>query len=305
MDVASAVRLFILAALWGGSFLFMRIASPALGAIPTAFARVLLGALGLMVLVLVLRVARSFNGRFTATLVLGAINSAIPFLMFSIAARVLPAGYSAILNATAPLMAVVIGAMLFGERITSLKGAGVLIGFTGVVVLTRAGTVDLGLPVLLGVGACLVATACYALGGFLTKRIADGLDSRLVALGSQCGAVVMLAPFMAWDASQHAVVLASVDARVWISLLGLGLLCTSVAYVLYFRLIADVGPMKALTVTFLIPVFAVFWAWLILDEPASLAHVVGGGLIAVALWMVLHVPSSQAMRNAPSVRAGK
>jgi len=290
MSIASLTRLFVLAALWGGSFLLMRIAAPVLGAIPTAFGRVVLGAAGLLVIIVLLRVPRAFHGKFAATLALGAINSGLPFLLFSLAARVLPAGYSAILNATTPLMGVVIGAAAFGERITASKAAGVFFGLAGVAVLTRTGPLQATGPVLWGVVACLAATACYGLAGFLTKRwIAQrgGLDSRLVAMGSQIGAVLLLLPFMGWELASQPIAWEAAGSGVWLALLALGLLCTSLAYVLYFRLIADVGPLKALTVTFLIPLFGVFWGWLVLGEAASLAHAAGGGLIAMALWLVL------------------
>jgi drug/metabolite transporter (DMT)-like permease len=296
MDIASRTRLVLLAALWGGSFLFMRIAAPVLGAIPTAFARVALGALGLALLIGVLRAPRAFKGLFAATLALGVLNSGIPFLMFSLAAKVLPAGYSAILNATTPLMGVLIGSTLFKESVSAWKLVGMGLGLAGVAVLMRAGPADADAAVLLGVGACLVATACYALAGFLTRRWITqrgGLDSKLVAIGSQLGATVLLVPFMAWHATvEPSPAWSAVDAKVWLSMLALGLLCTSLAYVLYFRLIADVGPLKALTVTFLVPPFGVLWGWWLLGEPVSWAHLAGGGLIAVALWMVLRPASS-------------
>jgi drug/metabolite transporter (DMT)-like permease len=297
MDFGSALRLFLLAAIWGGSFIFMRIAAPVLGAMPTAFGRVCLGAIGLALLIAAMRVPRSFRGRLVATLALGAINSGVPFLMFSFAARVLPAGYSAILNATAPLMGVIVGLAAFGEHVTMPKAVGVLTGMLGVAVLTRAGPIELSGPALWGIAACLVATTCYGLAGFLTRRwITErgGLDSRIVALGSQVGAVALLAPFALSDMAAHPIAVRAVGATVWISMLALGLLCTSAAYVLYFRLIADIGPLKALTVTFLIPLFGVLWGWLALGEVATLAHALGGGLIGIALWLVL--------RPAPSGR---
>lgn len=295
MPLPSLVRLALLAALWGASFLFMRVTAPALGAVPTAFGRVALAALGLVLLLAALRVSWRFDGKLRATLLLGAINSGVPFLMYALAARVLPAGYSAILNATAPLMGVLIGAALFGERLTPAKLASVLLGLAGVALLTRTGPAEVNAALLGGVAACLVATTCYGLAGYLTKRwIGDrgGLDSRLVALGSQMGAVLLLAPAMAWDASVHPLAWAAVTPTVWLALAALGLLCTSVAYILYFRLIADVGPLKALTVTFLVPLFAVLWGWLLLDEPVTWAHAAGGGLIGVALVLVLR-PSAR------------
>ncbi|QPF73296.1 DMT family transporter [Roseateles sp. DAIF2] len=311
MSPASLTRLLLLAALWGGSFLLMRIAAPVLGAVPTAFARVALGAAGLLALVLLLRVPLSFRDKFVATLALGAINSGLPFLMFALAARVLPAGYSAILNATTPLMGVLIGAALFGEHIGRAKAAGVLLGLLGVAVLTRTGPLDTSAPVLWGVAACLVATACYGLAGFLTQRwIArrGGLDSRMVALGSQLGALLLLLPCVGWLAAapdNTMPPLAEIGPQVGAALLALGLLCTSFAYVLYFRLIADVGPLKALSVTFLIPLFGMFWGWLVLDERASLAHAAGGGLIALALWLVMRPAPSAAPSAAPAQPAAR
>jgi drug/metabolite transporter (DMT)-like permease len=301
MDIRSVLRLVLLAAIWGGSFLFMRISAPVLGALPTAFGRACLGAIGLIVLIAAtnsLRLPR-FRGRFVATLALGAINSGVPFLMFSFAARVLPAGYSAILNATAPLMGVLVGLVGFGQRITRSKLTGMLLGLAGVAVLTAAGPLEASGPALWGVAECLVATTCYALAGFLTQRWITrrgGLDARVVALGSQIGAVALLAPFALWDLSAHPIAFGDVIATVWMSMLALGLLCTSAAYILYFRLIADIGPLKALTVTFLIPVFGVLWGWMALGEVATAAHELGGGLIAVALWLVLR-PASPVRRR--------
>lgn len=293
MNISSLVRLFTLAALWGGSFLFVRMTVPVLGAVPTTFGRVVLAAAGLMAMVAVARLRPAFHGKLGAALVLGVVNSGIPFLMFALAARVLPAGYSAILNATTPLMGVLIGALAFGERITAARLGGVLLGMAGVAVLAQAGPVALTPAALGGICACLVATACYGTAGFLTRRwitARGGLDSRLVALGSQWGAVLVLAPFAAWEAWRQPGLPATWMAAspvVWAALLATGLLCTAWAYVLYFRLIADVGPVKALTVTFLIPPFGVAWGWLVLGEAATWAHAAGGGLIGGALWLVL------------------
>lgn len=293
MNTASLVRLLTLAALWGGSFLFMRMIVPVLGAVPTAFGRVALAALGLVALVVVARLRPAFQGKLGAALLLGVVNSGIPFLMFALAARVLPAGYSAILNATTPLMGVLIGALAFGERITGPRLGGVVLGMAGVAVLAQAGPVALTPEALGGIGACLVATACYGTAGFLTRRwisARGGLDSRLVALGSQWGALLALAPFAAWEIWRQPDLPGAWLAAppvVWAALLATGLLCTAWAYVLYFRLIADVGPVKALTVTFLIPPFGVAWGWLVLGEAATWAHAAGGALIAGALWLVL------------------
>lgn len=293
MNASSLFRLILLAAIWGGSFLFMRIGVPALGAVVTAFARVTLGAVGLVLLVKLMRLAWRFDGKFAACMILGVINAGIPFLLFCLAAKVLPAGYSAILNATAPLMGALIGYFAFGENMNRNKLGGLALGLFGVAVLTRTGPVEIGAGMLGGVLLCLLATACYGWSSFLARRWITqrgGLDSRLVAMSSQFGAVLVLLPFAGYQLLETPVVFSAVGPRVWLSMLALGFVCTSLAFVLYFRLIADIGPLKTLTVTFLIPAFGVLWGWLLLDETVTLAHLAGGALIAAALWLVMRPP---------------
>lgn len=289
MKLSDYVRLLVLAAIWGASFLFMRIAAPVLGALPTAFFRVLLGAIGLAVILAILKTKTDFNGKLKATMFLGVINSGIPFLMYSVAALLLPAGYSAILNATTPLMGVLIGSMFFNDSLTVKKAAGVLIGLMGITLLTTTGPVTLSSTVVMGALACLVATTCYGASGFLTKQwVADkgGLDAKLVAFGSQIGATLFLAPFFGISATVNPP-LSWGDSTVWLALAAVGFICTACAYILYFRLIADIGPVRSLTVTFLIPPFGVLWGVMFLDEHLSVAHLYGGGLICLAVWFVL------------------
>lgn len=289
MTTIDTIRLLALSAIWGASFLFMRIIAPTLGALPTAFIRVLLAAIGLVLILAVMRVKWDFKGKAGATLVLGIINSGIPFAMYSFAAMVLPAGYSAILNATTPLMGAIMGALFFSEKLAGAKAIGVLLGLAGVAVLTHTGSVELDSSAIMGAGACLVATACYGLAGFLVKRwITDkgGLDSKLVALGSQIGATVLLLPVFAVGVSV-APPTSWGGAGVWAAMAGLGFVCTAFAYILYFRLIADIGPVKSLTVTFLVPPFGVLWGALFLHEQLTASHLAGGALIGIAVWMVL------------------
>lgn len=298
MRPADLARLLLLAAIWGASFLFMRIVAPVLGSMPTAFFRASIGLLGLLAIVWLLRVRWQFNGKLKHCLMLGVINAGIPSAMYCLAALVLPAGYSAIFNATTPMMGVLIGMLFFAEALTLSKAAGVAIGLFGVAVLTRTGPVAFDLDLLLGAAACLVATACYGVAGFLTRRWIGqqgGLDNRLTALASLAGASLFLLPLFGgslWlqpPASWGGL-------EVWLSLAGLGLLCTALAYVLYFRLLSDIGPIKASTTTFLIPPFGVLWGALLLDEPLSWAYLYGGVLIALALWLV--VRTSPAAKNA-------
>ncbi len=289
MRPVDTLYLLGLAAIWGASFLFMRIIAPDIGTVPTAFFRVSIAAAGLLVMLAAMRVSWDFQGKFKTVLLLGVINSGAPATLYALAAQVLPAGYSAIFNATTPLMGVLIGGLFFSERLTPSKVAGVCLGLFGVGVLTRAGPVAFDLELLTGALACLLATTCYGFAGFLARRWLDqrgGLDSRLAALGSMLGATLFLLPLFAYSAIRHPP--ASWGGwHVWLSLLGLGLMCTAFAYVLYFRLLTAIGPVRSMTTTFLIPPFGVLWGALLLDEPLSMAHLYGGILIAGALWLVL------------------
>ena len=282
-------RLLALAAIWGASFLFLRIIAPVLGTFPTAFFRVLLATAGLLAILLLLRMRWDFRGKLGLCLVLGVINSGLPFALYSVAAQLVPAGYSAIFNATTPMMGVLIGALFFAEELTLAKIIGVFSGLGGVALLMRIGPVPFDMELLLGALACLGATACYGFGGFLTRRWinqGEGLNSEVVAFGSQLGAALCLLPLFGLSLL-NAPPVDWGDSTVWLSLLGLGLVCTAFAYILYFRLLADIGPVKTLTVTFLIPPFGVLWGVIFLDEPLSWAYVQGGALIALALWLIL------------------
>ena len=302
MKLSDFVRLLALAAIWGASFLFMRISAPVLGALPTAFFRVLLGAIGLAVILAILKTKVDFKGKLQQIMVLGVINSGIPFLMYSVAALLLPAGYSAIFNATTPMMGVLIGWMCFSDSLTLKKGVGVLIGLMGITLLTSTGPVTLSMTVVMGALACLVATSCYGAAGFLTKRWVagkGGLDAKLVAFGSQIGATLFLVPFFGISTAINPPATWG-NPQVWIALVALGFICTACAYILYFRLIADIGPVRSLTVTFLIPPFGVLWGVMFLGERLSAAHLYGGGLICLAVWFVLSKSKPKQERSSAS-----
>ncbi len=281
-------RLLALAAIWGASFLFMRIAAPAFGSVNTTFLRVFFALVGLAAMLLLLRTPMQFQGKLKSIMVLGIINSGVPFLMYAVAALWLPAGYSAILNATTPLMGALIGFSFFHETLTLRKWAGVMLGLVGIGLITTTGEVDLSGQLAIGVLACLIATACYGCAGFLTRRWVTergGLDAKLVAFGSQIGAVLFLLPFFGYTlATGPAVDWA--QPGVWASVLAVGFLCTAFAYLLYFRLIADISPLRSLTVTFLIPPFGILWGYLVLGETLTGGFVFGGAVVCLAVWLV-------------------
>ena len=263
------VDFVLLAAIWGASFLFMRSASKEFGVFATAGLRTLIGAAFLLPLVLLrghLGALRQFAGR---TMAIGVMNSAIPFACFSFALLTISTGLSAILNATVPLFGALVAWAWLGDRPSRTRMLGLAIGFAGVTALAwekasfkpDASGLASGWAVL----ACLLATLCYGISASLAKKFLSGVPSLVSSSGSQMGAAVALAPLMLWYWPQ-----ANPSVQAWLSITALGLLCTGLAYVLYFRLIERAGPARALSVTFAIPVFAVGYGVLLLGETVTL-----------------------------------
>ncbi|PLK63146.1 EamA family transporter, partial [Klebsiella quasipneumoniae] len=178
--------------------------------------------------------------------------------------------------------------------LTLRKGGGALLGAIGVAVIARP-TSSLSAALLLpGIGACLIATACYGLAGFLTRRWIQqrgGLEAERVALGSLVGATLFLLPFFLWS-GWYGPVIDWRQSLPWIAIVMLGVVCTAVGYILYFRLIADIGPLRSLSVTFLIPPFAALWGYLYLGETIQKGLILSALLIGLALWLIV-VPSGR------------
>jgi len=270
----------LLAAIWGASFLFMRTAVVELGAIPTAGLRVAIASLFLLPLLLARGLGTTLRQRWKQVLVIGTLNSGLPFVCFSFALLSISTGLSSILNATTPLFGALIAWLWLKDRPSGTRILGLVIGFVGVALLAwdkasfkpDASGVSSGWAVL----ACLLATLCYGISASFTKRYMAGLPSLVSATGSQLGATVGLLPLTWWLWPQQAVSL-----NAWLAVIALGVLCSGVAYILYFRLIERAGPSRALAVTFAIPVFAVLYGVLLLGEVVT-PWMVGCGLVIVA-----------------------
>ncbi len=286
MRIADVVRLIALAVLWGGSFLLYRVVAPVLGTIASAEARV--GIAGLALLAwqqLAARPPFAWRGHAMPLLVVGIFNSAVPFALFGFAAHALPASYLAIINATSPLFGAAIGRVWLGEPLDARRGGGIAIGLVGVAVLVGLGPVPIDTTTVVACVASLVAAASYGLAGNCTRRFARRdaapVPPTTMATGSQLAAALVLLPLVAIAPPP-----AAPTGSIVVATLILALACTSVAYLLYFRLIADVGATRALTVTFLIPLFAIAWGWLVLDERPTPKMAIGTTLVIVATWLV-------------------
>lgn len=274
------LEFILLAAIWGASFLFMRIGTLQLGALPTAGLRVGIAALFLLPILLARGLGRALRAHWKLTFVVGILNSAIPFACFTYALQSITSGLSSILNATVPLFGAVIAWLWLKDRPNGSRILGLAVGFLGVALLAwdkasfkpDASGNATGWAVL----ACLLATLCYGISASFTKRYMAGMPSLVSATGSQLGAAVGLLPLTWWYWPAHAV---SLDA--WLAVIALGVLCSGVAYILYFRLIERAGPARALAVTFAIPVFAVLYGVAFLGEVVT-PWMVGCGLVIVA-----------------------
>jgi drug/metabolite transporter (DMT)-like permease len=270
-DWRTPLDLTLLGAIWGSSFLFMRIAAKPFGALALVEIRLALGAL---ILLPFLWKARALfpARRWPLLALIGAINSAVPFLLFAWAAQRAPAAVGAICNAMTVLFTALIAFLFFGEKIGTRKAMALLVGFIGVVVLAtgKAAGVGVGTAVLAGASASLL----YGLGVNLVKRHMQGLPPAASAAATLSCAALLLLPLAAthWPVTP-------VPTAAWISAGALGVLCTGLAFLLYYRLIQRIGPASASTVTYLVPLFGALFAWLFLGEAVTSTMLVAGVLI--------------------------
>ena len=268
MSAAVAAEFILLAALWGASFLFMRLGTLEFGPLPTAGLRVAIASLALLPVMLSRGLWPQLRQHWKPVMICGLINSAIPFALFSFALLSISTGLSSILNATVPLFGALVAWLWLGDKPGTSRTVGLVIGFIGVALLA-SGKASFkpdasGAVTAWGILACLLATLSYAVAASFTRRYLSGLNSLMVATGSQIGAALGLAlpTLLMWPVQAPTL-------KAWGALLALGILCTAVAYVLFFRLIEQLGPARAITVTFTIPVFAVFYGVTLLGETVT------------------------------------
>ncbi|HEX7750500.1 MAG TPA: DMT family transporter [Bordetella sp.] len=268
------LELFLLAAIWGASFLFMRVATPELGAIVLIALRV---GIATLVLVPVLRSTEAraqFRSKLRPLFIVSVTNSAIPFCLLAYSTLYVSAGMDSILNATTPLWAALVAVTLYRTAMNREQTLGLLFGLAGTVVLVWD-TLDSGVKgIPVAIGAALAATLCYGFAVNYSKRNLAGVPPFVAAFGSQFFSTLILLPLAVILWPQH-----PVANTTWACVAALGVVCTGIAYILYFRLIAHVGAAYAASVTFVIPLFGVLWGALFLGEQVTPTTVAGGLII--------------------------
>lgn len=289
MSTANLTRLLLLGAIWGTSFMLMRIAAPMFGPILTTFGRTLLGGIALYLFARSRGVDFAWRRNATTYLVIGLANTAVPFTLFAWSALYIPSSYMATMNSLAPIFTGVFGFLMLAERLTMTRVAAFVMGLFGVVVLVGVGPTVITPHVIGGVLAGLGAAVSYGFAATYTRMKAAGIPSLATATGSQCTAALALLPFAVPD-MPHALQVGTPYAAMAVVILGV--VCTGIAYALFFHLIATEGASKAVTVTFLVPATASIWAWLLMGEPITFGTVAGISIVlgATALTLGLFAP---------------
>lgn len=260
------LELLLLSAIWGASFLFLRIAAPVFGPIFLVEMRLLSALLVLLPLCLVLGKHREALRNWKRIFLISLFNMSLPFCLLAYAALSIGAGFISILNATVPFFTAFLAFIFWRQRLSLLAIAGMLIGFIGVVVLmldyseanSAAGN-------LLAIAAGLLASAFYGSAANLTARYLAGVSGVAITTGSLLMAAICLLPLALWQQPQE-----MPSGAIWLSVIALGVICTGLAYVIFYRLIGRIGSSRTVSITLLIPVFSIAWGRLFLGEEVSL-----------------------------------
>lgn len=298
MSPASLVHLVLLAACWGSAFLFVRVAAPAVGPVMLVEWRVLLGGLLLLAWARWLGHAPRFARHWRLYVGLGALNSAFPFALVSWAVLHLEASFAAVLVATAPLFGALLAHLTGEERLRPRKALGLVGGVIGVAVLLGWSPQGAEDPLRWAAVAAAMGAAClYAFAAAYSRRHAGAASGPVLAAGCQLGAAALLLLMLPLDALIAGPATAPLTPAVIGSMAALVLFSSALAFILYFRLIADVGPVRTLTVNFLAPLFGVAGGVLALDEPLTPAIGAGTAIILAGMWLVLTPGGAKAPPN--------
>jgi drug/metabolite transporter (DMT)-like permease len=284
MTLTDISRLFCLAAIWGGSYALMRVVAPVFGGWDTALLRVLIAGTALVGFAMIVRADLECRRWWKQYLFVGLFNSAIPFALISHAMKTLPAGYGAIINSLSPFFGMIFAVILLGERITWQRITGLVMGLGGVFLLVNLGPIEITHSVIIGVLCCALATLSYGFISVWVKKHVTGAPPLGLAGAALLLSGLAMMPF-SFALGTHPTAMPSL--HVWVALLTLALVCSAVAYLLYFRLIRDLGPTKAISVTFLIPFFGVLWGAIFFDERLTPGAMAGGAMVLLGMALVL------------------
>lgn len=267
MNKQQFMLLIVLSALWGSSFMFMKVLSPVLGPIATASFRLLIGGSILMVYFKITKKKTDVKGDVWILFQIGVIGLALPYFCFAFAAQYIPSNLSAILNSTSPMFSFILGILLYRDKIRLQKVVGLVFGTIGVIIITG----KIGNSEIIGIIAVLIASFLYGVSGVIVRSKARHIDSSSIGLYSQLFGGLFLLPFILFFPIEQVI---TIDIVVILVLFGF--LTSAIALLIYYKLMKEIGPTKTLTVTYIMPLFAIIWGYVILQEGITLSTILGG-----------------------------
>lgn len=281
MNTKNKILLLILSSIWGASFMFMKVLAPYFGPVFTASLRLLIGGLFLSIIFYFNGFKVDYKKNWKKLLLIGVISQSIPYFLFSYAALYIPSNISVIMNSTSPMFGLILSVLFLSDKFKLKHLFGLILGSTGVIIISSIGNVDSNTDFYLGAFLCVLAALFYGISGVYIKSRAHDIDSRSIASGSQLFASVALLPFVTIFPMT---VYPSID--VIIILIIFGVLCSGVANIIYFKIMKEDGPVKALTVTYLMPVFGLIWGYIFLNEVITIRLALGGVIIILGTFFI-------------------
>lgn len=275
------ILLISLSAIWGSSFIFMRVLAPALGPVVTADMRLLIAGLVLTVYLRLRNQRLDLLKNLKRYIIIGLLNSGIPFLLFSFAALYLPSSISVIINSLTPLFGVLFSILWLDEKITAKKISGIALGIIGVIIIRGSGNLELTPMTTIAMAACVLATMLYGLASTYVKLYAKDIAPSAMATGSQLVAGILLLPLIYFFPTRT-----ELTITIALTTIAFAFLCSAIAYVIFYRLLKNLGTTKALSVTFLIPVFGFIWGYFFLKEEITMIMVIGSLFVLSGIYFV-------------------
>ncbi len=295
MTAKDIAALFGLAALWGASFLFIRIASPEIGPFLTIQGRVTIAAAALLIYIFIIGQSTGWGKRWKQYLIIGALNAAIPFTLIAMASLHLNASMLAIINSMTPLFTALVVWGWMKEKLSTQKWVGIFVGIFGVIILVGWSPVSFTTEVNIAIVLSILSTVSYGFAGVYAKKAFDSVPPFSVAFGQQMGATLLLIPFTLFNLPKSTSVFTPI---VGLSVLSLALFCTAIGYLLYFYLITSVGPTKTLSVTFMIPLFGLIWGAVFLNEHITIGMIAGLFVILSSIFLISDIKDKQIKKKA-------
>jgi len=281
MNIKQFSLLVFISALWGSSYIFMKVLSPVFGPVITASFRLIIAAIFLFILFKFQNYKVNWKRDYKLFFIIGVLNAGVPFFLYSYAALHIDASLSVILNSTAPMFGALFGYFIMKDKLSYLKIIGLVIGSLGVGIVSSVTLASGSAEFIISIIACLFASSLYGLSGVIIIKHAKKIEPKALALGSMFFGGISLLPFIIIFPIQGKVSLEIISY-----LMVFGILCTAIAFLIYFKLIKEIGTIKALTVTYLMPVFGIVWAFIILGERPNASMIIGLIIILVGIYLI-------------------